>query len=96
MTLSNVTDGETLQDLIRPLRRRIEVSADGAYDSAAAMQKLLKKARYLLSRRERTRLWTDKHPRNEAVMLCNKLGIAQWKKLSGYHALISRNSDVPF
>ncbi|TMO32854.1 hypothetical protein CWC26_21505 [Pseudoalteromonas sp. S4488] len=34
MTLSNVTDCECLQDLLIPLRRRIDrVSADGAYDS---------------------------------------------------------------
>ena len=40
MTLSNVTDGETLQDLIRPLRRRIDrVSAMVLMIAAAAMQK---------------------------------------------------------
>ena len=87
MTLSNVTDGETLQDLISPLRRRIDrVSADGAYDSRRCYAEITEKGAIpVIPPRENARLWTDKHPRNEAVMLCNKLGITQWKKLSGYH-----------
>ena len=87
MTLSNVTDGETFEDLIRPLRWRIDrVSADGAYDSRRCYAEITAKGAILvIPQRENACLWPNEHPRYDAVILCNELGVAQWKKLSGYH-----------
>ncbi|HEA3202680.1 TPA: IS5/IS1182 family transposase, partial [Aeromonas veronii] len=30
-------------------------------------------------------LWKKGHPRNEAVLVMRKKGLAHWKKISGYH-----------
>ncbi|MEI4948563.1 hypothetical protein U1555_21060, partial [Aeromonas caviae] len=35
--------------------------------------------------RKNAGLWEKGHPRNEAVLVMRKEGLAHWKKISGYH-----------
>lgn len=35
--------------------------------------------------RKSARLWKKGHPRNDAVLVIRKEGLAHWKKISGYH-----------
>ncbi|TNH93347.1 IS5/IS1182 family transposase, partial [Aeromonas sobria] len=35
--------------------------------------------------RKNAGLWKKGHPRNEAVLVMRKEGLAHWKKISGYH-----------
>ena len=85
-SLNNVHDAEVLT-LLNPLRRKLgRVYADGTYDSKASHQLVAGKgATACIQPRKNAGLWKKGHPRNEAVLVMRKEGLAHWKKISGYH-----------
>uniref|UniRef100_UPI003D239207 IS5 family transposase n=1 Tax=Aeromonas veronii TaxID=654 RepID=UPI003D239207 len=87
VSLENVHDAEVLPTLLHPLRRKLgRVYADGAYDNKASHQLILRKgATACIPPRKNAGLWEKGHPRNEAVLVMRKEGLAHWKKISGYH-----------
>lgn len=87
VSLENVHDAEVLTTLLNPLRRKLgTVYADGAYDNKASHQLIAHKgATACIPPRKSAGLWKKGHPRNEAVLLMRKEGLAYWKKVSGYH-----------
>ncbi len=87
VSLENVHDAEVLPTLLNPLRRKLgHVYADGAYDSKASHQLISRKgATACIPPRKSAGLWKKGHPRNEAVLVMRKKGLAHWKKISGYH-----------
>ena len=87
VSLENVQDAEMLPTLLNPLGRKLgHVYADGAYDSKASHQRILRKgATACIPPRKSAGLWNKGHPRNEAVLVMRKEGLAHWKKISGYH-----------
>ncbi|MEZ8170236.1 IS5 family transposase, partial [Vibrio sp. FF266] len=88
LSLSTVTDGEVLPNLLKQTRRSIlEVSGDGAYDTRACHAAIkIKRAVALIPPREGAAFWERGHPRNLAVG-CQKLygSNKYWKKRYGYH-----------
>ncbi|KTA91655.1 hypothetical protein VO71_18130, partial [Aeromonas salmonicida subsp. smithia] len=78
---------EVLPTLLNPLRRKLgRVYADGAYDSKASHRLIARKgATACIPPRKNAGLWKKGHPRNEAVQVMRKEGLAHWKKISGYH-----------
>lgn len=88
LSLSNVTDGEALPNLLNQTRRRInEISGDGAYDTRQCYEAIrIKQAVSLIPPREGAAFWVRGHPRNLAVA-CQKLygSNKHWKKKYGYH-----------
>ncbi len=87
VSLENVHDAEVLPTLLNPLRRKLgHVYADGAYDSKASHRLISRKgATACIPPRKNAGLWKKGHPRNEAVLVIRKEGLAHWKKISGYH-----------
>ncbi|HHQ4742948.1 TPA: transposase, partial [Aeromonas veronii] len=58
----------------------------GAYDSKASHRLITRKgATACIPPRKNAGLWKKGHPRNEAVQVMRKEGLAHWKKMSGYH-----------
>ncbi|CAK2432643.1 hypothetical protein VCRA2126O85_490012 [Vibrio crassostreae] len=88
LSLSTVTDGEVLQNLLKQIRRSIlEVSGDGAYDTRACHDAIkIKRAVALIPPREGAAFWEWGHPRNLEVG-CQKLygSNKYWKERYGYH-----------
>ena len=88
LSLSTVTDGEVLPNLLKQTRRSIlEVSGDGAYDTRACHAVIkMKGAIALIPPREGAAFWERGHPRNLAVG-CQKLygSNKYWKERYGYH-----------
>ena len=88
LSLSNVSDGETLPNLLKQTRRRIkEISGDGAYDTRLCYEAIrVKHAVPLIPPREGAAFWEQGHSRNLAVG-CQKLygSNKHWKKKYGYH-----------
>ncbi len=74
LSLSNVSDGEVLPNLLKQTRRRIvEISGDGAYDTRWCNEAIrIKRATPLIPPREGAAFWDHSHPRNLAVG-CKKL-----------------------
>ncbi|NCP65022.1 MAG: transposase [Paraglaciecola sp.] len=63
-----------------------QVSADGAYDTRACHQVIMKKkAMATIPPRKNAGYWEDGHIRNEAVKALKAFTLAQWKKDVGYH-----------
>ena len=87
VSLENVHDAEVQPTLLNPLRRKLgRVYADGAYDSKASHQLIAGKgATACIPPRKNAGLWKKGHPRNKAVLVMRKEGLAHWKKISGYH-----------
>ena len=87
VSLENIHDAEVLPTLLNPLRRKLgRVYADGAYDSKASHRLIARKgATACIPPRKNAGLWEKGHPRNEAVLVMRKEGLAHWKKMSGYH-----------
>ncbi|MGR5418438.1 IS5 family transposase [Vibrio diabolicus] len=87
-SLSNVSDGETLPNLLKQTRRRIvEISGDGAYDTRLCYEAIrTKRAAPLIPPRKAQPSGSKGHPRNLAVG-CQKLygSNKHWKKKYGYH-----------
>ncbi len=88
VSLENVHDTEVLPTLLNPLRRKLgRVYADGAYDSKASHRLIARKGETAcIPPRKNAGLWKKGHPRNEAVQVMRKEGLAHWKKISGYHS----------
>ena len=88
LSLSTVTDGEVLPNLLKQTRRSIlEVSGDGAYDTRACYDAIkIKRAVALIPPREGAAFWERGHPRNLAVG-CQKLYSSNkyWKERYGYY-----------
>ncbi|MDN3617163.1 IS5-like element ISVba2 family transposase [Vibrio gallaecicus] len=88
LSLSTVTDGEVLPNILKQTRRSIhEVSGDGAYDTRACHDAIkIKRAVALIPPREGAAFWERGHPRNLAVG-CHKLygSNKYWKERYGYH-----------
>lgn len=82
----NVHDAELLPTLLNPLRRKLgRVDVDGSYDSTANHQLIAsKRATASIPPRKNVELWKKEPPRNEAVLVMRKDGLAHWKKISGY------------
>ena len=88
VSLENVHDTEVLPTLLNPLRRKLgRVYEDDAYDSKASHQLISRKGptAACIPSRKNAGLWKKGHPRNEAVLVMRKEGLAHWKKISGYH-----------
>ena len=87
VSLENVHDTEVLPTLLNPLRRKLgRVYEDDAYDSKASHQLISHKgATACIPPRKNAGLWKKGHPRNEAVLVMRKEGLAHWKKILGYH-----------
>ncbi|HHQ4646031.1 TPA: IS5 family transposase, partial [Aeromonas veronii] len=85
VSLENVHDAEVLP--LNPLRRKLgRVYADGTYDSKVSHRLITRKgATACIPPRKNAGLWKKGHPRNEAVQVMRKEGLAHWKKMSGYH-----------
>ena len=87
VSLESVADSEVLPTLLNPLRRKIhQVSADGAYDTRACHQLLIKKGSTAsIPPRRNARYWEGGHPRNAAVTALKSDQLAEWKIAYGYH-----------
>ena len=87
VSLEHVHDAEVSPTLLNPLRRKLgRVYADGAYDSKASHQLISRKgAIACIPPRKNAGLWKKERPRNEAVLVIRKEGLAHRKKISGYH-----------
>lgn len=87
VSLENIHDAEVLPTLLNPLRHKLgRVYADGAYDSKASHRLISRKrATACILPRKNAGLSEKGHPRNEAVLVAHKEGLAHWKKISGYH-----------
>lgn len=88
LSLSNVSDGEVLPNLLKQTRRRIvEISGDGAYDTRLCYEAIrIKRAAPLIPPREGAAFWEQGHPRNLAVGYQKLYGSNKhWKKKYGYH-----------
>ncbi|OLQ75743.1 IS5 family transposase [Photobacterium proteolyticum] len=89
LSLSTVTDGEVLPELLKKTHRKIQsVSGDGAYDTRLCYQAIKRKhARPLIPPKSGAAYWEDGHPRNQAVACKRIQGSNEyWKKTSGYHS----------
>ncbi|MET2898756.1 IS5 family transposase [Vibrio rotiferianus] len=89
LSLSTVTDGEVLPELLKKTHRKIKsISGDGAYDTRLCYQAIeRKKAKPLIPPRTGAAYWENRHPRNQAVA-CQRIhgSNEHWKKTSGYHS----------
>ncbi|MCV3295506.1 transposase, partial [Aeromonas hydrophila] len=76
ISLENVHDVEVLPTLLNPLQRKLgRVYADGAYDSKACHQLILRKgATACIPPRKSAGLWKKGQARNEAVLVMRKEG----------------------
>ncbi len=85
--LENVHDAEVQPTLHNPLRSKLgTIYADSAYDRKASHQLIAGKgATACLPPRKKAGLWKKGHPRNEALLVMRKEGLAHWKKISDYH-----------
>lgn len=74
LSLSGVTDGEVLPNLLQQTRRTIKaISVDGAYDTRDCFEAIgRKKATPLIPPRDGAAYWEKGHPRNLALG-CQKL-----------------------
>lgn len=83
----NVHDARVLPTLLNPLRRKLgHVYTDDTYNSKANHQLISPKgATSCIQPRKSLLLWKKGHPRNEAVLVMHKEGLAHGKKISGGH-----------
>lgn len=92
VTTNAVGDSEVLPELLDQVDEPIEqVSADGSYDSHACHAAIAKRsARAAIPPRDNAQPWAPNpdglvHPRTAALERIAQVGLAQWKKDSGYH-----------
>lgn len=91
-TTNAVGDGEVLPELLAQVPEPLEqVSADGSYDTRACHAAIAQRqARAAIPPRENARPWITHpdgsvHPRTDILARIDQVGLAQWKKDSGYH-----------
>ena len=93
LTTNAVSDAEMVKPLVATIEYPIaKLSGDGAYDQANVYDELvLRHIAPLIPPRSNAVIWTDEvgnqllHPGNEALMSVNAVGLAEWKRQSGYH-----------
>ncbi|PSW06078.1 IS5 family transposase [Photobacterium lipolyticum] len=88
LSLSSVTDGEVLPNLLKQTHRKIKaISGDGAYDTRRCYEAIAKKkASPLIPPRTGAAYWEHGHPRNRGVANQRIHGSNEhWKKVIGYH-----------
>jgi Transposase DDE domain len=91
-TTHNVGDGEVLPNLLDQVPEPIaQVSADGSYDTRACHEVIAQRqATAAIPPREHAQPWEPNpdgtvHPRTAILERIGQIGLAQWKKESGYH-----------
>jgi len=91
-TTNAVGDGEVLPELLAQIPEPIEqVSAEGAYDTRACHEAIAqRRAQAAIPPRGNVHPWPPKadgsvHPRTGILQRIAQVGLAQWKKASGYH-----------
>jgi len=91
-TTNNVGDGEVLPNLLDQVPEPIaQVSADGSYDTRACHEVIAQRqATAAIPPREHAQPWEPNpdgtvHPRTAILERIGQIGLAQWKKESGYH-----------
>jgi len=91
-TTNNVGDGEVLPNLLDQVPEPIaQVSADGSYDTRACHEVIAQRqATAAIPPRENAQPWEPNpdgtvHPRTAILERIGQIGLAQWKKESGYH-----------
>lgn len=91
-TTNAVGDGEVLPDWLAQLPEPIEqISADGADDTRACHEAIAqRRAQAVIPPRGNAHPWPPKadgsvHPRTGMLQRIAQVGLAQWKKESGYH-----------
>lgn len=93
LTTNAVSDAEMVNPLVATIEYPIaKLSADGAYDQAKVYAELVpRQITPLIPPRSNAVVWTDQagnnllHPRNESLMQIKAMGLAEWKRQSGYH-----------
>lgn len=93
LTTNAVSDAEMVKPLVNSIKFPIaKLGADGAYDQVKVYDELaLRQITPLIPPRSNAVIWTDEagndlsHPRNEALTQIKAVGLAEWKRLSGYH-----------
>ncbi len=84
--LDNIHDVQVLPTLLNPLRRKLgTIYADGAYDSKASYQLIVRKGATACIPPRKSAGDGKGYSRNEVAMVMCKEGLACWKKISGYH-----------
>lgn len=91
-TTNAMGDSEVLPNLLDQVPEPIaQVSADGSYDSRACHEAIVERqARAAIPPRENAQPWAARpdgtvHPRTAILERIGEIGLAQWKKESGYH-----------
>lgn len=82
LTLSNISDGEVLPNLLKQTCRTIlDILGDGAYDIRQCYEAIrIKKSIPLIPARLRATFWENEHPRNLPVGFQKSYGSnKQWK-----------------
>jgi hypothetical protein len=90
---NNVSDDETLQDILDGIEQEIEqVSGDGAYDKRKCYGAISGRgAKATIPPRQDAVRWEEnsetgeRHSRNQALERIEEVGRKQWKQESGYH-----------
>lgn len=93
LTTNAVSDGEMVKPLLAAIEWPIaKVGGDGAYDQVKVYDHLARRhIQPLIPPRANAVIWTDEagntliHPRNETLMKIEAVGLAEWKRQSGYH-----------
>jgi Transposase DDE domain len=93
VTTNAVSDGEMVKPLLVDIEQPIaKLGGDGAYDQVKVYDELeTRHIQPLIPPRANAVIWTDEagndlvHPRNEALKQAQAVGLAQWKRESGYH-----------
>lgn len=93
LTSNAQTDAEMVKSLLARIERPInKLSGDGAYDQVKVYDELEARAiQGLIPPRVNAVIWTDEagvdllHTRNEALSQIESVGLAAWKRQSGYH-----------
>ena len=91
-TTNAVGDSEVLPNLLDQIPEPIDqVSADGSYDTRTCHEAIAQRqARAAIPPRENAQPWAANpdgtmHPRTAILERIGQIGLAQWKKQSGYH-----------
>lgn len=93
LTTNDIDDASMLKPLLDELTQPVsQVGADGAYDREKVYDYLQQRQiQPVIPPRANAIIWTDKqkqplvHARNQAVLIINEVGLAQWKQQVGYH-----------
>lgn len=93
LTTNAVSDGEIVKTLLAAIEQPIaKLGGDGAYDQVKVYEELARRhIQPLIPPRANAVIWTDAagnaliHPRNEALTKIEAVGLAEWKRQSGYH-----------